>query len=307
VLQPILVDHTGRDGSTLMMRLLRTSPAIAVPGPYPYEKKYFAYLWRWSRMLERRDKSASWTSFDLASLIYEDMKPLIGPPPWKSDLIHDQAESMSRHMFDEAWAELSRRAAEQVRAEHGDPGADVRYYAEKHRDVRLVDLAELPPVRVLVLIRDPRDMFVSFRSFDVKRTSEGGQQFAAARPAPGETEVEHVSRFIERERERMRWVAGLEPGGELPVFRYEDLVTDLPGQAGRLEEWLSARLDPAVAAADADLVARHVSASTPEASVGRWQRELEPDLVARFNRELGAELEALGYPTAAPDPSRTPG
>ena len=99
------------------LRLLATSPNIAIPGPYPYEKKYFAYLWRWSRLLERRDKSEWWTYIDLTSLTFESMKSLMGPPPWSSDLIHDREESMSRHMFEEAWKEFSRRATEQVRAE----------------------------------------------------------------------------------------------------------------------------------------------------------------------------------------------
>ena len=71
MLTPILVDHTGRDGSTLLMRLLATSPNVAIPGPYPYERKYFAYLWRWARLLERRDKSEWWTYIDLTSLTFE--------------------------------------------------------------------------------------------------------------------------------------------------------------------------------------------------------------------------------------------
>jgi hypothetical protein len=307
MLSPILVDHTGRDGSTLMMRLLRTSSGIAIPGPYPYEKKYFAYLWRWARLLERRDKSEWWTYIDLTSLTYEDMKSLIGPPPWSSDLIHGGEHSMSKHMFEEAWRELSRRAAEQVRAEHDDPDADVRWYAEKHQDTRSIDLDELPPVRVLVLVRDPRDMFVSFHAFDAKRRSEGRAEFEAARPAPGESEDERIERFIERERTRMRWIAGLTDDETFPVFRYEDLVADLHGQARRLEDWLSVSLDPDVAIADAELRDRHVSAATPEASVGRWRSELDPEVAARFNRDLGDELEALGYPTEAPKPSQAPG
>ena len=52
---------------------------------------------------------------------------------------------MSKRMFEAAWSEFSRRAAEQVRVEHGDPKAGVRYYAEKHRDTRMIDLGELPP------------------------------------------------------------------------------------------------------------------------------------------------------------------
>jgi hypothetical protein len=284
------------------MRLLATSPNVAIPGPYPYEKKYFAYLWRWSRLLERRDKSAQWNYLDLSSLTYESMKSFMGPPPWSSDLMHDPEDPMSKRMFEAAWSELSRRAAEQVRVEHGDPEADVRYYAEKHRDTRMIDLGELPPVRALVLVRDPRDMHVSFHAFDAKRQSEGRAGFVGARPARGESEEERIERFIDRERSRMRWVVEVEGSGDFPVIRYEDLVTDLRAQARRLEEWLSIDLDPDAATSDAELRRRHVSASTPEASVGRWRSELEPELAERFSNEFREELAALGYQAGAREP-----
>jgi hypothetical protein len=305
MLTPILVDHTGRDGSTLLMRLLATSPGISVPGPYPFEKKYFAYLWRWSRMLERRDQSEWWTYIDLASLTHEPGKSLLGPPPWSSDLIHGDDESMSRHVFEAAWREFSRRATERVRAEHHDPAAEVRYYAEKHHDTRLIDLSELPSVRVLVLVRDPRDMFVSFHAFDAKRRSEGRPGFEAARPAPWESESDRIERFIERERSRIPWVAEVERDGTFPVVRYEDLVSDLDPQARRLEDWLAVSLEAQAAAQDEAIRDLHVSAATPAASVGRWRTELAPELAGRFNRELGEELEALGYEVSAP--SQAPG
>ena len=54
-LTPILVDYFTRDGSTLMMRLLSSSPQIAVEMSFPYERKYFAYLWRWAQLLDRED------------------------------------------------------------------------------------------------------------------------------------------------------------------------------------------------------------------------------------------------------------
>jgi len=303
VLTPILVDHTGRDGSTLLMRLLATSPSVAIPGPYPYERKYFAYLWRWARLLERRDKSEWWTYIDLTSLTFESMKSLMGPPPWSSDLMHDPDDPMSKRMFAAAWDEFSRRATDQVRADHGDPEADVRYYAEKHQDTRLIDLDELPPdLRVLVLVRDPRDMYVSFLAFDAKRQSEGRAEFEAARPAPGESEEERLDRFIDRERTRMRWIAEVESAGTYPVVRYEDLVTDLTGQARRLEDWLSIRLDPDAAAGDAELRKLHVSAPTPEASVDRWRTELDPRVGERFSGEFRDELTALGYSVEATEP-----
>jgi hypothetical protein len=295
-LTPILVDCTGRDGSTLMMRLLATSSEIVAPGGYPYEQKYFAYLWRWSRLLERRDRSDLWTEGDLASLAREGDKPLMGPPLWSFDSVSAAGEaepSVAPRMFELTWSEFSRRAAGRVRAEHGDPSADVRYYAEKHLDTWLVDLAELPPLKLLILLRDPRDTFVSFQAFDALRRERGGM-FLAAHPVPGETKAQRTARFIERERDRLRWIARV--GGEqVPVFRYEDLVLDLPGQARRLENWLSVRLDPKPAASDSTLLGLHISASTPRASVGRWKREMAPELAEQFKRELGAELDALGY------------
>jgi hypothetical protein len=66
------------------------------------------------------------------------------------------------------------------------------------------------------------------------------------------------------------------------------------------------RLDADAAAADATLRERHVSASTPEASVGRWRTELDPGLAERFTRDFGEELTALGYPIEAPDSSQAP-
>ena len=233
----------------------------------------------------------------MASLAQEAGKPFMGPPRWPSSLLRTAGKarpSISRQMFDHAWREFSRRAANQVRQEHGDPNAEVRYYAEKHLDTWLVDLDELPPLNVLVLLRDPRDTFVSFHAYHAIRQQRGGK-FEAALPGLGETPEDRTTRFIERERDRLRWIAGLISSEKFPVFRYEDLVMDLPGQARRLEDWLSVRVDPAVAASDAKMRGVHISAQTPEESVGRWKREMRPELAEQFNRELGEELAALGY------------
>ena len=65
------------------MRLLHSSPQIAVEGPYPYERKYFAYLVRWARLLDRPDwPDEEWSADDLGSLAQENSAALIGPPPW---------------------------------------------------------------------------------------------------------------------------------------------------------------------------------------------------------------------------------
>src|SRR3954453_9491282 len=54
VLRPILIDYRARDGSTLRMRLLSSSPQIAVGGGYPFEQKYFAYLHKWASVVDEK-------------------------------------------------------------------------------------------------------------------------------------------------------------------------------------------------------------------------------------------------------------
>ncbi len=265
VLEPILVDYFTRDGSTLMMRLLATSPQIAVGGPYPYEHKYFAYLYRWARLLGRRQWPRDfWSGAHLASLAQEDYLPFLGPPPWlPRDLLEPGrgGEAISDYAFRVAWAEFSRRAVAHAREQPETPGADVRYYAEKHLTTWNVSLDDLPPVRVLALLRDPRDTYLSIMAFRRKRQEAGQRRFVMGRQ-PGEPDEAWLARSLQRQKERLQWIDLALKEGTVPVFRYEDLVLDLPGQARRIEDWLGVELDPAAVAKD-DKLRVHVSADTP--------------------------------------------
>ncbi len=302
-LQPLLVDYFTRDGSTLTMRLLASSPQIAVGGRYPYEHKYFAYLLRWSRLIEKTEWPRKvWNEGGLASLSQEKQMPLMGAPPWNERELLDPAEGderFSEYAFRVLWEEFSHRATAQTRSRHERPDADVRYYAEKHLSTWQVDLSGLPPLGVIAVLRDPRDTYVSIASFAQKRERVGrtrsmGQQ-------PGESHDAWLKRHLARQRDRMRWLREAIDSGDMPVVRYENLVLNLDEEARRLEEILGVELDPAAVAADENMRATHVSAATPEASVGRWRREMDPALVKRFNDELGAELEALGFDTSVPE------
>jgi Sulfotransferase family len=303
-LEPILVDYFTRDGSTLMMRLLATSPQIAVGGRYPYEHKYFAYLYRWARLPDRRQWPRDfWNGAHLASLAQEDYLPFLGPPPWlPRDLLEPGrgGEDISDYSFRMVWAEFSRRAVAHTREQHEAPGADVRYYAEKHLTSWKVKLDDLPSVRLVALLRDPRDTYISITAFRNK-LREAGRRGQMGRQS-GESNEAWLARFLERQKERLRWINLALREGTMPVFRYEDLVLDLPGQARRIEDWLGVGLDPAAVAKD-DSLSVHVSAATPESSIGRWQSEMPAELAKRFSDELGGELKALGFDAPGPQPS----
>ncbi len=294
-LMPVLVDYYSRDGSTLTMRLLGSSPQVAVGGTYPFEHKFFAYLWRWSRLLTRPDwDDDDWDTNDLGSILQEQDRSVLGPPPWRRrDLMEGTepgAPSISEQAFDFAWQEFSRRASAVTRVAHRDPEADVRYYAEKHMNSWLLDRTELPPLRLLVLLRDPRDTYASLLAFREAAKAELGQRQAT-------DEADYFRRFVERQRDRLRWIAGLDEGPETAIVRYGELVRDLPGVAGRLSAWLGVALDADAVMRDKRVGWVHRTAESPEASIGRWRSDLPEDVAETIGRELGAELRALGFQT----------
>jgi hypothetical protein len=292
-LVPVLVDYYSRDGSTLMMRLLRSSPQIAVGGVYPFEQKLFQYLWRWSRLLTRPEWDRhAWAPKNLGSMFQERHESLMGPPPWRQrDLIEaadPDGPSMSKRMFEYAWREFSQRAATATRVSHQDPQADVRYYAEKHMNTWLVDRAELPPLKLVALLREPRDTYASLLAFQASKNADMGQHHAA-------DEAEYLGQFIDRQRQRLGWITQLGDDEETTIVRYDELVRDLPAVAGRLGEWLDVTLDAAEVAADRRLGWVHRTAPSAAESMGRWRRDLSPEVAERIAAELRPELSALGF------------
>jgi glycosyltransferase involved in cell wall biosynthesis len=293
-LTPVLVDYFTRDGSTLMMRLLSTSPQIAVEAVYPYERKYFAYIWRWANLLARQDwPEDEWGAGSLGSLDQFQRAAMLGPPPWTPRLLLESPPGQPVDpgpWFELAWEGFSQRAAARTREEHGSQ-SPVLYYAEKHLNTWLVPLEHLPPLKLIVLLRDPRDTWVSINSFTELR---GAGRMGRDRHGSYEDHLEHVLR---RQRERLVWIADLLDEGEAEVIRYDDMIRNLPGVAERLGRRLGVELNARKAESDLQMRFQHVSAASPEASLDRWKRELDPRVAERFTQELRAELRAVGLET----------
>jgi hypothetical protein len=218
---------------------------------------------------------------------------MVGPPPWRTLELFEPGTPdgpISRRAFDLVWEEFSKRAARVTQVMHGGED-EVRLYAEKHLMTWRVDLEPLPPLKVLAVVRDPRDVWVSVRAVNARRW--GTDEPLIGRD-PVENEEEWLVRFLSDQRERNRWLVSL-TGADVPVFRYEDLVEDLPGQAERLEQWLGVSVDAKAVLADDSLRTRHASTPSASESIGRWREDLSSAEATRIAEELEPELDALGY------------
>jgi hypothetical protein len=95
-----------------------------------------------------------------------------------------------------------------------------------------------------------------------------------------------------------------ERGDAMSLVRYEDLVRDpistLPPLLASLgldaaPEMVSRLI--AAAAPDAPELRGHGTASSPDASIGRWRHDLPPELLVAVEETFGDLLQEFGYPS----------
>ena len=294
-LTPLLIDGSGRDGTTLLMQLLSTAAEVVFDRTYPYEQRYFSYLLYWSRLPTADEwDQASWNLDHLAHVDLLREAPVVGPLPWmdRSLISGNGGKEFWQEAFEGAWGAFSKKAREAVQERLGDRSLEARYYAQKSADSWALPFDQLPRIRLLCLLRDPRDVWISSVAFHRRRAAEG-ERFLPI----GEDESEQglLEQFIEDQRKRLRWLAGVEEERAAPLIRYESLITDLPAESERISEWLGVPLDAEAVARRREEYSGHITAGSVEQSVGRWRREMPAEVAARFWDSMGPELEQLGF------------
>jgi hypothetical protein len=292
LLAPVVVDSSGRSGTTMTMALLASSAAVAMDREHPYEHCYLGWISEWSALADSREWDLErWNGGTLAwRQVGAPGDGLIGPPPWLPRRLWDadgDGDTIGRRLLRAAWREFSDQAIGRTRRDLG--AARVRYHAEKGTNVSR--LRELSPfaVRGVMLHRDPRDVWLSIQAFDRARGFYGFGRLA------GESEDEWFERFLAAQVERSHALLAQRGRADSLLLAYEDLVTRPDAVAARLGAWLELELDPAAPARDLADHADHSTSASPAASIGRWRRELPAQLGERFASAMGAELRELGY------------
>ncbi len=152
-------------------------------------------------------------------------------------------------------------------------------------DARNID-PNLLPIRRIVMLRDPRDTYVSIEAFS--------RAVGAAEMGGIGDEASRLDRFIERQDQRLEWIAGLAEDESTTIVRYELLASDLASAAESVAAWLGLDLDPGAVTADFRLRWIHGTSPSPSQSIGRWP-ELPAGTARRLQDALGERMRAVGY------------
>jgi hypothetical protein len=265
----------GRVGSTLLLQLLATSDEVVLERRYPEgELRYLSYCIR----------MAEWAATPWEPMVHPGVTELMfgpaergGPIPFAPTLVSPSL--LGPLMLTGMWGAIS----EELR--RSTPSA--RFYAEKLvGNGRLLVDSDIP-LRIIDVVRDPRDVFCSIRSF-----TAGGPGFGRS---DGQSDDEFLGKMTAAHLERLQSMRTTASQVDRVLVRYEDLVGDFVGQTDRLAGWLGLRFDTAAVLGDYEQRRHHMTTRSVDESVGRWRRDLSAEQARKIWDVLGDELEPLGY------------
>jgi hypothetical protein len=284
-LSPLVATGLGRSGTTLLMRALSACPAVVVAGGYPYEAEFGVHVAR-----------AAHEALDLRRV-----REL--PRELAEFVAGSFVERTRAHFADvlDAFYGAALRSggggnATATAASGTGAAREPRYFAEKGLPEDGAHFASLygPLVKEIFLVRDFRDMVASVLAINASR---GYHDFTRERYASDVEYVRGVAAVVERLRR-----AWSDRGERALLVRYEELVTDLPAALRRVYRYLEAdvperRLAGIVAACTAgEGIGRgHVTSPSPRESLGRWRRDLAPEVREVAAESLGPALQFFGY------------
>lgn len=290
----LLLSYYSRSGSTLLMKMLTRHPGITgyAKGTHdPHMIKYFArfyYMIRNSHMytndhshgpmLERLERLADH---------YSDESILPKPLGFSQD--------MDIELFEEHYSRFLAGYIPHLIDNMDTPHVSTaKYYIEKHMDGRSFELlktilALFPSCKVLMLFRDPRDVYISYNAFS---TRESIIEMKGSREAKIDQIMYHYAKRLEL-RAAYKSITH--------TVRYEDIILNPIQSIRKILHFLNLETDDNVIEnllkplEGTDFQAqRHITAGTPMDSIGRWKTEMPESDKAYFERYSGI-MEKLSY------------
>ncbi len=171
------------------------------------------------------------------------------------------------------------------------------YFAEKYmlNPIKNLFLELYPQAREIVLVRDFRDVVCSVIAFNAKR----GHGMAGQQKVKTDAEIIREAGRFQARMLLQRWK---ECSGKAFLLRYEDLILSPLEALSQLLEYLGLENSETIIGSmlqtgseDNKKMEQHRTTSTPEASVGRWKLDLNPELQELSNQVFAEALQEFGY------------
>lgn len=282
---PLLINAMGRSGTTLLMKRLSSHPEIIVAGAYPFEIKMMTYYgFAFRTLVSEGDRQRSTHPDQMA---WPANRFFIGFNPYnhpshedvvaETGVVADFFSGTAPKVFGESFRHLTTDYYERVRI--SQKKVRMRYIAEK---IVLNETARMAPrlffgdAREIVLIRDPRDLVCSFESF----WKFGGDDAI--------TSIAHSLEAIKRIQQENK--------SDTIIVKFEDLILAHQETLAKIFKFLE--LDGAISilpAEEESMFRIHGTSSSPEASIGRWKTDLNPDQIKRCAVAFEPYLKFFGY------------
>jgi hypothetical protein len=298
-LSPLSVTTLGRTGSTALVRMLGSHPAIVAYRPFEYEPRVASY---WLGVLRSLADPASHRR-QLAPAGPIDGAWWLGTDPPYPRRVKDP--ELGHWIGGESVSALAAFCQSRIDGLYGEvarlqqrEGAVL--FAEKQRPDFVPELlGELyPSAREVILARDFRDMVASMFAFNTKRGFQGFRRQASSTDA--EFIQERVGNSVAALARALR-----ERAERAHLVRYEDLVLRPEETAQALLAYLGLDSSPEIVSEMTASVTRrgdmsdgHRTVSDPAESIGRWRTDLSAELQEAAEAALGDALREFGYEEA---------
>jgi hypothetical protein len=283
-LKPILITAPGRSGTTMFMERLSRCNEVVIAKSHPYEVRMLTYYASAYHVLAAAANTERSTHPDRL----EGDGYFIGSNPFSEKAFNGAFKTASLpqeffagYMPDQLMSTFKQIILEYYRrhcAEQGKHGATM--FAEKNNNLdtrpRKFTQAMFGGKKEIVLVRDPRDLYCSRRSYFGQETK---------------TAIDQIL-----------WGCGQlrmlceEAASDMIFVRYEDIVLGNPTELRRVSDFLGFELHAADTSLDAGSKFNdHATSRSPESSIARWRLLLTADEAQTFGQSCEGFLKLFGY------------
>ncbi|QRZ21195.1 hypothetical protein H9L11_08070 [Vibrio sp. sp1] len=283
MLTPIMLRSFGRSGSTLLMQVLGTNDNVIFDRDYPCETRHLTYLYRLASLPSQAfNNDKNWNQ---DSLFDKNLDRLGSIPFSNTDII--RRDNLKEGYLKHLWAAFSREALLNSN-DSVDPSKPC-YYAEKVVQDICNDVNSNMAAKNLFLIRDPRDEFLSIKSFNKKRNFNGfGWN-------ENDTDESFALKLCQMRKQFLIHLNAVQKDDRRIVVKYEDFLSSPIEGTSELSEWLNLELDYSKISNPSEQFKDHITSNNVNDSLFRWKKELPKEILNIFKDNIGKELELLNY------------